>query len=652
MGEAMTRLHLDFETHSLADLRKLGSSAYSQYPSTDVTCMAWAIDDGQVFIWQPGEYLSAVLLQALSGRCEVHAWNAKFERDIWDNIMVPEYGAPEIMPRQWHCTMARANYWGLPAKLELAGAALGLPINQQKLASARQLMLQLARPRSVDASGWPTWWHKTDPAKLDMLTAYCVQDVEAERAIYKRTSDLPPRERLLWLIDQDMNRRGIAVDAPFTSKMRGIATAAKLDIDRELSVLTSGQVIGINQQAKLLEFVQNNGMPGLGDLRKDTIEPLADPYGDTAEQALALRRDGAKTSTAKLNAMLGALEADGRLRGSLRYYGTRTGRWSGTGGAKVQLHNLPRGTLKDPLTACQDVIDDMPVDFLNKFHGRTLDVVSSCLRGCFVAGPGKHLVVSDLSQIEARLLAWLAGQQDVLDVFASGQDVYTYDAHKLGSNNRQLGKTFRLGAGYGTGVAKIIAIAKGYGVSLSVTQAQQLIYQWRNDNRQIVGLWSDLEKGFRYAIGATLGRYFAINRWLKMIHTTGGVAIILPSGRWLIYRNARWVTDPDTGEDQMVYDGVDRYTNQWGPIRVWGSKLAADVTQATARDVMAENMIELDDEIDLILSVHDELIAEVDEDLSEPALGLMLEVMRLAPLWAPSLPVWAEGWRGPRYHKA
>jgi DNA polymerase len=648
----MTRLFIDFETHSLTDLRKLGSSAYAQDPSTDVTCMAWAIDDTPPQIWVPGMWLPDDMVAVVRAGCEVHAWNSKFERDIWDNIMVPRRSAPEIKPEQWHCTMARANYWGLPAKLELAGAALGLPANQQKV-SARQLMLQLARPRSIDVNGQPVWWHETDKAKLMDLMHYCLGDVEAERAIHKRTSDLPPRERTLWLLDQDMNHRGIAVDREFTSKMRGIATAAKLDIDRELSDLTGGTVTGINQQAKLLDFVRSHGMPGLDDLKKDTIEPLADPYGDVAEQALALRRDGARTSTAKLNAMLGALEPDNRLRGSLRYYGTRTGRWSGTGGAKVQLHNLPRGTLKDPLTACQDVLDDMPIDFLNKFHGRTLDVVSSCLRGCFVAAPGKHLVVSDLSQIEARLLAWLAGQRDVLDVFASGQDIYTYDAHKLGSNNRQLGKTFRLGAGYGTGVAKIIAIAKGYGVVLSVAKAQQLIYQWRDDNRAITGLWNELEAAFRLAINCPPGAAVYINQWLKIARTTGGLAIVLPSGRWLIYRNARWVEDPDTGEDQMVYDGVDRYTNQWGPIRVWGSKLAADVTQAAARDVMADNMLFLDHmSVDLILSVHDELIAEVDINQSDKTLYLMLDTMRTEPGWAPGLPVWAEGWRGPRYHKA
>jgi len=649
----MTRLHLDFETHSEADLRKIGSSAYSRDPSTDVTCLAWAVDDGPVKLWIPGENYDVPNTEILAyENVEIHAWNSRFERDIWDNILVKRYGWPKIEPHQWHCTMARANYWGLPAKLELAGNALGLPLNLQKLANARQLMLQMARPRSYDASNRPVWWHDTDLIKLRMLADYCVQDVEAERAIHKHTSDLPPRERALWLIDQDMNRRGITVDKRFAVAMRSIATAAKLDIDRELAGLTGGTVTGVNQQAKLLEFVQNNGMPGLTDLKKDTIEPLADPYGDVAEQALALRRDGAKTSTAKLNAMLDALEPDCRLRGSLRYYGTRTGRWSGTGGAKVQLQNLPRGVLKDPLTACQDILDDMPVDFLNKWHGRTLDVVSSCLRGCFVAAPGKNLVVADLSQIEARMLAWLAGQDDVLAVFRSGQDIYSYDARKMGSPNRQLGKTFRLGAGYGTGVAKIIAIARGYGVDLAPAVAQQLIYSWRRDNPKIVGLWADLERAFRIAISQPAGSHFDINKWLKILRTTGGIAIVLPSGRWLIYRNARWITDDETGEDQMVYDGVDRYTNQWGPIRVWGSKLAADVTQAAARDVMAEDMLELDGYVDLILSVHDELIAEADREYSGETLDNMLDVMRTPPGWAPGLPVWAEGWHGPRYHKA
>jgi len=663
----MTRLHIDVETHSQIDLRKVGSSRYAQDPSTDVTCVCWAVDDGPVRRWIPStnpkppvELMSVALSVLSEDTVEVHAWNAKFEHDIWVYILAPRYGIALPAPNQWHCTMAQASYWGLPAKLEVAGPALGIPFNLQKYATAHRLMLQMSRPR-----GWarklgyagviavPVWWHKTDPDKLQRLVEYCEQDVEAERAIHDATSALPGFERNIWLLDQRMNHRGIAVDIEFAETMRSLAAAATFDLNREMRTLTQGQVTSITQVNKLLPFVQSHGMPGLKDLRKETIESLADPEGDVAEQALALRRDGAKTSVAKLDAMLAAVEPDNRLRGSLRYYGTRTGRWSGAGGARVQLHNLPRGTLKNPLEACQDIIDGQSPDYLRKFHGRLLDVVSSCLRGCFVASPGKTLVAGDFSQIEARMLAWLAGQDDVLKIFADGHDIYTYDANKLGSTNRQLGKTFRLGAGYGTGVAKIIAIARGYGVALSVTQAQNNIWKWRSDNPKILELWADLDRGVRRMVMARPGTQRMISSRIGAARTTGGVALILPSARWLIYRNARIEVDPDDGRDSLVYDGINPYTNQWGAIRTWGSKLAADVTQGSARDIMATALFYLANVgLDPLLSVHDEIIAEIDEADGAEGLKVMLNVMKEVPLWATGLPVEAAGWYGPRYHKA
>jgi DNA polymerase bacteriophage-type len=262
-------------------------------------------------------------------------------------------------------------------------------------------------------------------------------------------------------------------------------------------------------------------------------------------------------------------------------------------------------------------------------------------------------VAGDFSQIEARMLAWLAGQDDVLKIFADGHDVYTYDANKLGSTNRQLGKTFRLGAGYGTGVAKIIAIARGYGVTLTLTEAQALIWKWRSDNPYILQLWRDLDLGMRRIIACPPGTRRLISRRIGAVRTTGGVALVLPSGRWLIYRNARVELDPDDGRDSIVYDGISPYTNQWGPIRTWGSKLTADATQGAARDVMARAMTELDGlgGIALLLSVHDELIGEIDEAYGEEGLRTMMFTMRDPPPWAIDLPVAAAGWHGPRYHK-
>lgn len=263
------------------------------------------------------------------------------------------------------------------------------------------------------------------------------------------------------------------------------------------------------------------------------------------------------------------------------------------------------------------------------------------------------LVCADFAQIEARVLPWLAGQKDILEVFRSGQDVYVYTANKIGSKDRQLGKVCVLGLGFGMGPDKFIDTAATYGLKLDALFAEQTVCAWREANDKIVSFWWDLDRAFRQAIKSPVGTRIRVGEFITIERGKKAVFIKLPSGGRLTYRNAR--IEPDTSSrtgESIVFDGVQQLSKKWGPVRTYGGKLAENITQAVARDVMAAALLKLDAMgFDLRLTVHDEIIAVADAAAGEAVKELMLKVMRTPPAWAPGLPVGAEGWVGPRYKK-
>jgi DNA polymerase len=648
----------DIESTSVADLRRTGVHAYAEAqtpggePQTHIICVAWAKGGDDPELWFPGEPVPQAIIDHAAAGGRFAGWNVGFDATMWLTILTPRHGWPQVrFPEQFECTMARATYWGCPASLDVAGRALGLNITKDKAGHA--LMLQMARPRSFDPFGRPVWWHVTDPAKRMRLANYCVVDVESERAVARALPPLPPRERAIWELDQRMNARGVRVDTCLVSAMTGVADRAQRDITQRLKALTSGEVTSTNQVAALTGWLQKNGL-FIPNLQKGTVaDTLKHAPRGIARDALALRAEGSKASTAKLTAFTEAVCIDERVRGMLRYYGAgRTGRWSGAGGAKVQPQNLPRGSIKDVMLAIRMILAGAPLDHIEAlFEDSVLGVVASCLRGCFIASDGHLLVCADFAQIEARVIAWLAGQQDILDVFASGEDVYVYTAQGIGSSSRTLGKVCVLGLGFGMGAPKFQATAATYGLALDAEFAESTVYAWRDKNRRIVSFWYDLDRAMRECIEAPFGTRTRAGR-IVFIRGNDGVGMQLPSGRLLIYRNARIEYDPYTGRDAITFDGISQTTKQWGAIRTYGGKLAENCTQAVARDVMADAMLALDARgQNLLLSVHDELIGEAPKADAQRTLGEMLAVMRTAPTWAPGLPVGAEGWIGPRYRK-
>jgi DNA polymerase len=648
---------LDFETCSIIDLTKTGVSRYARTPNaTHILCMAYTFSGANAppALWLPGDPFPDALAAHIQAGHRLHAWNANFERQIWRHIAHPRLGWPAVPDDQWSCTMAQAMYAGLPAGLDDAAKALGLV--QRKDSDGHRLMLQMASPRSWRPDGTPVWWaDEPGGAKLIRLAAYCMQDVVVEMTIAARLPPLPDDERAIWLLDQRMNDTGITVDMSLVGTMRGLANEAKHHLHARMRSLTNGTATGTNQVATVQGWLMNNGCPLLLDMRRDTLRIERDRVDlpPEAKAVIETRLDAARTSTAKLDALVNATDSDHRLRCTLRYYGAgRTGRWSGAGGTRAQLQNLPRPTIKDTQAALDDVLAGAGVADLDARYGDSpLGVIASCIRGCFVASPGHKLVCADLAQIEARVLAWLAGQHDVLDVFKRGEDVYTFAARQIGLDNRQLGKVCVLALGYGMGAAKFVSTALSYGVTLGVQEAETIVKAFRERSSNVRAFWYGLERQMMACVQSPVGA-FEYSGYVGFRRHHDGVEMLLPAGRGLFYRGCRIEWDPDFERDSLVYTGLHQKTRQWCDIRTYGGKLAENCTQAVARDVLAKHMLALDAKGHrLLLTSHDEVISEAPEAEAQDRLAEMIEVMGQPIGWAPGLPVRAEGYVASRYKK-
>lgn len=351
----MTTLHVDFETRSACDLRKAGVHVYAEDPSTDVLCLAYAVDAQPVTVLTRDDCRSAevrkFLFRQIQGGATFVAHNAAFELAIWNRLMAPRYGWPLLSVEQTRCTMTMAYALGLPGSLENAAAAVGLEVGKDM--DGRRVMMQLARPRRIDADGRPVWWE--EPGKLARLYAYCAQDVEAERALQSRLLPLSLAEQELWNIDQRINDRGIRVDLPAIENAIAVVEATKERLDQQMAITTGGWVSGCSKVMELGDWIAMRGVKTDGVAKADIVDLLAraDLPADV-RRALELRRDAAKSSTAKLKAMRAAASADGRVRGILQFHGANTGRWAGR---RIQPQNFPRPSMdQDDIDAVLDLL--------------------------------------------------------------------------------------------------------------------------------------------------------------------------------------------------------------------------------------------------------------------------------------------------------
>jgi DNA polymerase len=642
------KLHLDFETRSTVDLRKAGVYAYAQHPATEVLLACWALDDGPVETWFAGNPIPASLFAALADPTViVAAHNAGFERLMLTHVL-SKLGWPVPAIDRWDCTAARAARQALPRSLDGAANALGLRVVKDKVGYA--LMMRMCKPRDVLEDGTITWWD--DAERMHRLAEYCAQDVRVERELDKILKPLSPFLKELWQLTEKINDRGVLLDMDFVDEAIIKSEELRVQIDADMRAVTGGAVKAATNVPQLKAWTQSKGVfvEDVDDesLAKKNIEALLKrtDLPDDVRRALELRLEGAKSSVRKLVAMKNRASEDFRVRGNFVFHGASTGRYAGSG---VQVQNLPRKVVKDWEEA------------RNNLEAATLDTLSKMLRGCLIAPPGKTLMWADYAAIEARGVAWLAGADKLVHQFATGGKVYEYMAGQIvnrppeeigkDSQERQLGKTVILGAGYGMGAPKFQLTCENQGMAVTAEMAERSIQAYRETFPQIPRLWYGLENAAKSAIESP-GKEFKY-RLVAYVVRDGWLLCRLPSGRVLYYANPRIEPKKTSwGEmkDVIVYDAVHPLTKQWGPESTWGGKLTENCVQAICLDLIAGAMLCLEHNgLDVILTVHDEVVCEVDEDKADEA--RMLDLMCRVPEWAKGFPIAAEAKTSRRYGK-
>lgn len=643
---------LDYETRSRANLPASGQWKYSLDPSTDVHCLAYAIDEGEPQLWTPGEPFPEDLRAAIASGAEIHAHNAAFEIAIWNNVSVPRHGWPEIPLSQWRCTAALASRNGLPRSLAKAAVAVG--VSERKDSDGHRVMMQLCKPLKK------TNEFDNDPEKLATLYAYCKQDVVVERAVDRACMPTGDREQQLWHLDQKINMRGIPVDVPLAKAAASIAREHSRIINSHIASLTEGKVTSATQGARLINWLDDQGVI-TGDVTARTVSKLLlDPsLPDPCGEVLRCRQEGARSSTAKFDAIVNRADADNRVRGAHVYHGAHTGRWAGSG---VQFQNVPRGELSPKeIPVALKLLADGHYKGISILWRSVSGVLASCLRAAVRASEGCELLVCDFAGIEARVLAWMAGQDDLLDQFRANEDIYVsmaskiYDtpAEQVAKHQRQVGKVACLGLGYGMGAEKFAYTAQCFGIEMDEKFAELVKNIYRDTNYNVRGFWRNMQN---CAMGAcrTPGKELQANMvtWLRPKGRDVLLAT-LPSGRTLVYRKPqivqeapRWAENDGELVDVLQYHSPSFDTH----IGTYGGKLVENVVQATARDFLADAMLRLDRAgMDIVMHVHDEVV--IESPIGAHTIDEVSEIMCDSAPWGSSCPIAAEGFAAERYRK-
>lgn len=687
----MSYYNVDFETRSTVDLRRSGVYPYAAHPTTDVLCMSYADVDGGIRTWVPGDPMDLAMVAHIEAGGTLRAWNAPFEKEIWTEVMHKRYGWPEPTLEQWVDTAAEAAVMALPRGLGAAAAVLGLPL--QKDDEGKAIMLKMCKPRSrgaywvlsANAKHGPyalradaqrgvrqyggelvkddttvLWWDT--PEMRERLIAYCEMDVKVERQIAETLVSLSPAETAVYNMTQRMNDRGVGVDIELVR-----AAKALLDVDMEraharVAELTQGAVHSITQTIALRDWINQQTGWTLDNLRKDTVRDLlnGEIADDTVRAVLQLRQDYGLSSTAKLEAFLACTTEDGRAKGLVLYHGATTGRWSGK---LVQPQNFPRPTLDAESYIAPVLSGSLPDD-----SPSVPVIVSSMLRSMLKAAEGNVLMAADYAQIEARVLAWFAGQEDLIERFRTGGKIYEtmaayifgMDVDEVGKDSfeRHIGKMTILGAGFGMGAEKFAAQVKVQsGVDLSEADAKTAINGYRKMNYAISRYWADVQEA---SIRATMMPGTIQSAGAVPVHfqVQGSFLVCkLPSGRKLYYADPQVKDRPlpkpyqDILRPSLSYAGSAALTRKWTRQWTYGGHLVENIVQATARDLMAGGMLRLEQAgFAPVLTVHDEVVVECPVDRAED-FDYFMELIETLPRWAEGLPLSADGWVGERYRK-
>lgn len=641
----MQCISLDLETYSDIDLQKCGVYRYAASPNFEILLFGYSVDGGEVQVVDlaMGEKIPEDIVAALKDDSVIKwAYNATFER-----IALSIYFMEWLEPTSWHCTMVWSATLGLPLSLEGVGAVLGL--EKQKLKEGKSLIKYFCCPcLPTKANGERTRnlpEHNMD--KWQQFKDYNLRDVETEIAIQTKLAKFPVPESIWeeYRLDQEINDRGIGIDSEFVDNAIKLDEKVKAELNSKMQALTNLE--NPNSVKQVVGWLATNGLETDNLSKKQVAELLKTAHGELSE-VLRLRQKLSKSSVKKYTAMKNALCADNRVHGMFQFYGAnRTGRFSGR---LVQLQNLPQNHMAD-LKQARALVKEGNFDALSLLYEDVPDTLSQLIRTAFVPQDDRKFIVADFSAIEARVIAWLAGENWRQTVFAEGGDIYCMSASKMfkvpvkkhGINGqlRQKGKIAELACGYGgyTGALKAMGALE---MGLKEEELKPLVNAWRFANSNIVSLWWAVDKAAKDAIKM---RIATKTHGIHFEYQSGFLFITLPSGRKLAYVKPR-IGESRFGGESITYEGIGM-TKKWERLESYGPKLCENITQAIARDLLVFAMLTLKN-CAIVAHVHDEIVIEADKRMS---LTTICEQMGRTPPWAKGLLLMADGYECDFYKK-
>lgn len=700
----MSILTIDFETRSAADLKKTGAYVYFEHETADALCAAYAIDDGPVQAWRQGEPCPPDLRDWITAGGRVAAWNAAFEFWCFKLVMGPKHGWPVPRIEQMVDTMAWAAAMSIPQSLDGAAQALGLSVRKDK--EGGRLIRKFCLPRKARKGETPgrLYWNEPGdhPEDFHKFVGYCRTDVLVERAARARLMPLSDYEQRVWEFNLKINDRGVRFDLDLVRQMLRITDDAKERLDRAMAAATGYEITACSQVSALTAWLRREGVDA-DKLNKNAIEDLlALDLPERCREAVGIRKEAAKTSTAKLVSITNTAARDGRVRGLHLYHGAGTGRWSGR---LVQTQNMPRGTgtVKNPEAAAVDFLRG-EVDWIDLLHGSPMSAVSDMLRSTICATEGHRLLAADYSSIEGRVTAWVAGEDWKLEAFKANDEgrgagmyelaaagIFNVPVEKVDKGKRQVGKASELALGFGGGVLAYYSMANIYGIDMApvypilretapaetferavdrfeecetrgdtgtdlmsreawiASEITKVL--WRERHPSTVSMWHGLEDAARAAVQrpGEIVTYGCIS----YLVARGFLWCRLPSGRCLAYGGPK-VEDRKTpwGDTKAAVTalGVNSVTKRWERFALYGGLATENVVQAIARDLMANGMLKAEaGGYPIIMTIHDEAVADVP--VGQGTLAGFERLLCDLPGWAKGIPLVASGWEGQRYRK-
>lgn len=652
---------IDIETKSDKDITKCGVYAYADSPYFDILMFAYSVDGQpvQVVDTAKGEEIPAKILSALTDEKVIkRAFNVNFERVCLSRYLqnnYPQYFqsysinedtvGDYLNPESWQCTMIHSRYLGLPSSLAEVGTVLG--IEQQKMTEGKALIKFFCTPYD-EIDGIPQFHKPSDyPDKWEIIKAYNKRDVEAEMEIDRKLSRFPVPD-FLWrefYLDQEINDRGILVDMELADAAITLDEQSKAKLTSDMQKLTG--VENPNSVYQLLDWLETQGYKS-DSLGKAQVQELIKTAKDPVKSVLEMRLQLSKSSVKKYTAMKQTACSDNRARGMFSFYGaSRTGRWAGR---NIQLQNLPQNHIPD-LTEAREIVKYGYHDEIEMLYDDVPDTLSQLIRTAFIPGPGMKFIVADFSAIEARVIAWLAGEEWRIKAFENGEDIYCASASKMfgvpvvkhGENGhlRQKGKVAELACGYGGSVGAMKAMGAD-SLGLSDTELKQIVTDWREASPHITDLWWSVDRAVKKAVKE---KTTAETHGLTFSYESGFLFIELPSRRRLAYAKPR-IGENQFGGESVTYMGINAQ-KKWDRLESYGPKFVENIVQGIARDLLMYSMQTLS-HCFIVGHVHDEMIIEADRRMSVKA---VCQQMARTPAWAEGLILRADGYECEYYKK-